>query len=169
MAKYLVTGRAASGKSAVTEELQRRGITVFDTDAITGLSGWRNIKTDEPVLVDDNTYVDLDTLAWVWNKKVLFDFIREKDNLFICCGADNDFDFEAYFDEHFVLAVTPTTQISRLRSRSKNDYGKDFRMFPMIIEKQRVHVENAKLHNAIIINAEQPIKAVVDTIMSHLQ
>ena len=169
MANHLITGRAASGKSTVVGELNRRGLTAFDTDAITGLSSWKNILTDETVVLKDSQYVDLSTLQWVWDKNILHTFLRHKDNVFICGGADNDFAFDDLFSIHFVLSVMPAVQIERLRSRTSNDYGKNPGMFPGIIEKQRQHIENAKLHNAIIIDAEQPIHTVVDTIMSYLQ
>jgi gluconate kinase len=169
MANYLITGRAASGKSAVADELKRRGVTAFDTDAIAGLSNWKNIKINKVVTVEDNRYVDLATLHWIWDKEVMRTFLRHRDNVFICGGADNDFDFDDLFRIHFVLDVTPAVQIERLQSRTSNDYGKDPGMFPRILEKQRVHIENAKLHSAIIIDAEQPVNAVVDTIMSYVQ
>ena len=169
MANYLITGRAASGKSAVAKELNYRNIKAFDTDAISGLSSWKDIRTNEVVTLKDNRYVNLDTLRWVWDKEVLRTFLRYQDNVFVCGGADNDFTFDDLFHIHFVLNVAPDVQIERLQSRISNDYGKDPAMFPKIIEKQRVHIENAKLHNAILIDAEQPIGAVVDSIMSYLQ
>jgi dephospho-CoA kinase len=169
MANYIITGRAALGKSAVAKELNSRNIKAFDTDAISELSSWRDIRTNEVVTLKDNRYVDLDTLRWVWDKEVLRTFLHHQDNIFVCGGADNDFTFDDLFHIHFVLNVTPDVQIERLQSRISNDYGKDPDMFPKIIEKQRVHIENAKLHNAIIIDAEQPIGAIVDSIMSYMQ
>ena len=168
MGNYLVTGRAGSGKSTLAEELNRRGRAAFDTDSIDRLSHWEDRKTHTAVTLTDNRFVDLANLEWRWDASVLRSFLQDKDGVFICGGADNDFDFEDLFAAHFVLSTSPETQIKRLSTRTSNDYAQDPAMHADIIEKQRQHVANAKLHDAIVIDAEKPIEFVVNAILSYL-
>lgn len=169
MANFLVTGRAGSGKSTVAIELSGRGLEAFDADDIPGLSNWEDISTGDKVTLNNNRYVDIQKLQWIWDRKVLFAFLANLDGAFICGGADNDFSFEDLFAKHFVLDVNPETQIERIETRASNDYGKDPSMFTEILKKQNRHIQKAHARNAIIIDANQPIKAVVDAIAEYLQ
>lgn len=163
--RYLITGRAGSGKSAVTAELARRGYNAFDTDAVHGLSSWRDKTTKKLVSIKDNSFVDLNSYEWVWDPSVLNDLVSKHNDIFVCGGASNDFEFEDLFDKHFVLSVTPNIQIKRLQTRVNNDYGKDPRMFEAIIYGQALHAKKGEEYGAIIIDANLPIQTVVDTIL----
>lgn len=167
MGKYLITGRAGSGKSAVTEELRARRLPAFDTDKVPGLSSWQDVTTGEKVRLASNSYVDLQKLQWIWDAQVLSRLLEEHADIFICGGADNDLSFNEEFDATFVLDVKPDVQIGRLSSRTNNSYGKDPRMFPVILKDQASHLTKALELGAIAINANTPIEAVVNEILSH--
>jgi adenylate kinase family enzyme len=165
---YLVTGRAGSGKTTVAAELRRREYAAFDTDTIKGLSGWLNASTGLIDTISDNRFVDLSIYSWVWDPAVLTAFIENNPNAFICGGAENDFKFDHLFKKHFVLSIKPAAQIQRLIDRTTNEYGKDPAMHKRILEKQLEHEKTARLHSAIIIDAEQPIDIVVDAILREI-
>lgn len=166
--RILVTGRAGSGKTAVASELTKRGYSAFDTDKISHLSSWRNKKTKDLIQFTDNRYVDLKKYEWVWDRVILESFLRNSNDIFICGGASNDFDFEDLFSKHFVLDVSPDIQINRLTTRSNNDYGKDPRMFEAIIQGQFNHVSKARSLGITLINADSRIEEVVDRILDQL-
>lgn len=162
--RILVTGRAGSGKSAVAIELKRRGFNAFDTDQIEGLSAWYKKSNGKKVQVSNNQYVSED-LEWLWNGSVLEELCKANQDIFVCGGADNDFEFEAFFDRHFVLNVSPQVQVRRLSSRQNNDYGRDPAMHERIVAQQEEQVKNGMERGAVIVDADQPIQNVVDEIL----
>lgn len=167
--KILVTGRAGSGKSAIARELFRRNYTAFDTDKVSGLSQWVDSRTGQLATVpNDATFVDLERFHTEWNAAVLKRLLSEQSDVFICGSSWNDLSFEDLFDHHFVLRVSPETQIHRLQTRTDNNYGKDPRMHGRIIAMEREHVAAAEKLGAIVIDADLPIEKVVDTILAAL-
>ncbi len=169
MPRYLVTGRAGSGKSTVASELRKRGYAAFDADSIDGLSSWIKRTTGQKVVIEDNTNVDLTQYDWLWDGDILRHFISDKETLFICGGAENDFSFETLFDQHFVLDIDADAQIQRLLSRIENDYGKNPAMHSSIVAKQAAHIADARTHGAIIIDATEPIDEVIDKIIATIR
>lgn len=167
MGKYLITGRAGSGKSAVTRELKRRGFLAFDSDDVVGLSGWHDRKTEKLIQVSDNSYVNLDKLHWTWNEVRVQDLVKDNESFFLCGGAENDLSFAPLFDGCLVLDVTPDNQISRVKNRTDNNYGQDPRMFSRLIENQRLHLLSALANGATSINADLPIQVVVSQIINY--
>jgi adenylate kinase family enzyme len=165
--KMVITGRAGSGKTAVATELKQRGYDAFDTDNIPNLSNWFNVNTGERVTITGNTYVDRSRYSWAWDTATLRQLLDTHDNIFICGGADNDFDFDDWFDRHFVLSIEPELQIEHLQNRTNNDYGKDPRMFHTITEQQAAHISTGRARGAIVIDASKPITAVVDDILAN--
>lgn len=167
MARYLVTGRAGSGKTAVTQELKRRGFVAFDSDDVPELSTWWDTATNKPVIIRDNSYVDLSRYRWVWDDSVLQNLLEQHTDIFLCGGAHNDLEFTNRFDASFVLDVHPSEQIKRLQMRSNNDYGRDPAMHGKILANQRNHLAAALKLNAHRIDANQPIENVVDDILGY--
>lgn len=168
MAK-LITGRAGSGKTAVANELVRRGIEAYDTDAIPGLAVWYDTHTKSTVQLDGGGFVDIDRYKWIWNEGILKKYINEHPAAYLCGGADNDFAFEELFDQHFVLEVSAPTQINRLINRTGNDYAQDPAMHEMVVAREQQHVQIARDIGATIIDAEQPLQTVVDQILNYPQ
>lgn len=166
MAKVLVTGRAGSGKTTVVHELLKRGYSAFDTDEVPLLSSWVNKTTGKAVTLEDCSVVDNKLYVWLWSPALLEEFIQGHKNLFICGGADNDYDFDTLFDYHFVLDVSPQIQSERVKHRTNNTYGKG--MIPVVIDDQKNHIAKARQQKSILINADQPIVRVVDDILRQI-
>ncbi|HSX46478.1 MAG TPA: AAA family ATPase [Patescibacteria group bacterium] len=166
--RVLVTGRAGSGKTAITRELIRRKYCAFDTDDIDGLSAWQEIKSGAKVRFANNSYVDLQKYRWVWDKKILADFLLKHNDVFILGGADNDLSFDRLFDKAFVLDIKPSVQSNRIKTRADNEYGQDPRMTPLILERQKKHLSAALKQNHIRIDVNKPIERVVDELLSYL-
>ncbi len=166
MAKVLVTGRAGSGKTTVTGELLKRGYRAFDTDKIPLLSSWINKTTGKVVTLEDCSIVDSKLYAWLWDPAILEKFIQNYEDIFICGGADNDYDFDSMFDYHFVLDVSPQIQAKRVVHRTNNEYGKG--MIPIVLEDQKKHVAIAHKKQSNIINADRAVEQVVDDILRQI-
>jgi len=167
--RVLVTGRAGSGKSSVCTELKRRGLPAFDADSVPGLSAWFDTYENRVVTIDAKDYVDISRYEWRWSPQILKEFIFEHSILFLCGGADNDFDFEDVFDMHFVLKVSPTIQVKRLVERTNNSYGKNPAMHNAIVKESAQHIQTAVKLGLKIINADMPITTVVDEILEKIR
>lgn len=166
--RVLITGRAGSGKTTVSKELNRRGYNAFDTDDMPDLSAWTDANGNKQKF-NDNSFVDLNEYDWLWDGDVLRTFLEKHEDVFICGGAHNDLSFDGLFDAHFVLDVAPNTQIERILSREDNNYGKDPRMHSWVLESQQEHLEQAIQQGHIVLDANQPVSEVADQISEHLQ
>ena len=167
--RILVTGRAGSGKSAVCAELKLRGFPAFDADAVAGLSSWFDTYENKLVAIDARHYVDISRYEWRWSPDILRELLIEHPIIFLCGGADNDFDFEDLFDMHFVLKVSPSVQVKRLLERTNNSYGKNPAMHNAIVKESAKHIQVAAKLGLEIIDADRPIDIVVDEILEKLQ
>lgn len=168
MGKYLVVGRAGASKTAVSAELNTRGYTAFDSDAVDGLSSWVEYTTGEKVKLTNNTYVDREKYGWFWDTDIMENLTQTYTDMFLCGGAVNDLEFIDQFDLTFVLRVSPAVQIERLKNRTNNDYGQDSRMHDFILKETASHLANAVTLGAIVINADKSISDVITEIESHI-
>jgi dephospho-CoA kinase len=169
--KYLIIGRAGSGKSSVAKELNSRNLTAFDADNVPGLAGWENATTGEAATPPDSTFVDSAKFHWNWQKSVVRKLLAEHSDLFLCGGADNDLEFVPAFDRTFVLDVSPEVQTKRLQSQQRaaeNSYATHPEMIPIVLAEQKELVTTAASLDAITVNANQPIEKVVDEILGHV-
>jgi adenylate kinase family enzyme len=169
--KYLVLGRAGSGKSSVARKLKDRGYNAFDADSITGLARWEDATTARPVTPQDITYIDSSKIHWNWQNEKIAHLLKSEMDLFLCGGADNDLSFVPLFDQAFILDVAPRNQAERLKSpqrRQENSYATHPNMIPIVLTEQLELLKSATELGAIVINANQPIKKVVSDILSHI-
>ena len=172
---YLVEGGSGTGKTAVAEELQRRGYHVLHGDR--ELRYWGNPKTGEPV------NEPLHESEWdkaIWQQEHhLWDIVKVKSVIadhskaisFFCGGSRNFSKFIDLLDDVFILEVDDLeTLYRRLDERVARD-PTDFGGKPE--EKALV----ARLHrtkegipsDGIVIDATQPLVSVVEEILRHVQ
>ncbi|OGL36556.1 hypothetical protein A3E49_01145 [Candidatus Saccharibacteria bacterium RIFCSPHIGHO2_12_FULL_49_19] len=164
--RYLVTGRAGSGKSAINTELQNRGLRALDTDKVPGLTRWEDTKTGEPVYVDSSKFVDYSRVGWNWQGEVLRTLLTSEGELFLCGSASNQLNFHPLFDKVFALTLDPNTQLERLKSRP-DVYAKHPEQQAEIVKEQAEFVEDAVRLGAIAVDNTRPVKTVVDEILSY--
>jgi broad-specificity NMP kinase len=169
--KYLVIGRAGSGKSSVASELKDRGHNALDADKVSGLAQWEDAITGQPTTPEDITNVDSSKIHWNWQAEKIAGLLASEGDLILCGGADNDLSFVPSFDQTFVLDVSPKIQTERLKSLTRsteNPYGTHPDMIPIVLAEQAELVSATTKLGAIAINADQPIEKVVDEFLSHI-
>lgn len=168
MGKYLIGGRAGSGKSSVATELRPRGFNAYDGDHVSGLAHWEDVTTGTVATLTDYTHVDTSRYHWLWDKNRLNELLAQQQEVILCGSANNDLDFADCFDRIFALDVRPEVHANRLRTRTDNNYGRSETMIPKIVAEQQDFIQRALALGAVAIDAEQPLETVVDDIITYV-
>ena len=152
---YLVEGLSGTGKSAVYEELIRRGYKAVSTDRAwfyhadpgTGLRGG-------PARHDN----------WVWDQeKAVRELARpEPEMLFVCGSGRNRDQFLRYFAKVFNLRIDDDTMRHRLQERTDDDWPLGQAGVELMLELNR---SDEKPTGAIDVDATQPLHQVVDELL----
>src|SRR6187200_2326379 len=113
MARILVTGMSATGKSSVLAELGRRGYRVVDTDD----PGW----TEWAASPDE-----VDGRERLWVEDRMAELLRrdDRDTLFVQGCVRNQGKFYDRFDAVVLLSAPVRVILDRIAARTTNDYGK---------------------------------------------
>ena len=165
---YLIEGVSGTGKTAVAEELQRRGCHVIHGDRVLAYVG--DPATGEPL--DSPAHgSDADTAVWlnkhwIWPVDKVRSLIADQGNpiSFFCGGSRNFLHFIDLFDVVFVLDVDPATLNRRLAARPEDEFG------GRPVEREliaRLHATKEDIpRNAVRIDAAAPLTVVVDEILA---
>jgi thymidylate kinase len=165
---YLIDGVSGAGKTAVAEELQRRGHHVIHGDRELSYPG--DPETGEPL--DGPAHENVtDRVTWVhehhvWDVDKVKSLVAEQyyANSFFCGGSRNFHHFIDLFDEVFVLDVDLDTLSRRLAARPEDEFGGKPSERELIA---RLHSTKADIpKNAVSIDATASIARVVDEILS---
>lgn len=160
---YLIEGVSGTGKTSVCDELCRRGYTAIHGD--------RELRYPaEPTTGDPSALSSEDRHAGnLWDvEKVRKLAAKQDDEVTFFCGGSRNFEqFIDIFDEVFILDVDAETLITRLDSRPDDDWGKHKDERELIL---RLHATKEDIPGrGIVINATQPLAAVVDEILRYVQ
>ena len=124
---YLIEGVSGTGKTAVAEELQRRGFHVIHGDRVLAYVG--DPETGEPLelpahesLADSVEWLNK---HWIWPVDKVRSLIADQRNAvsFFCGGSRNFKLFIDLFDAVFVLDVDIDTLNQRLAARPEDEFG----------------------------------------------
>jgi gluconate kinase len=164
---YLIEGISGVGKTAVAEELERRGFHVIHGDRVLGHVG--DPETGQ-ALKRPSHHSDAESVAWlnkhwIWPVDQVKALIADHTNpiTFFCGTSRNTKQFINLFDQVFVLDIDRATLMQRLSNRPEDEFG------GRAVEKELI----AKLHatqedipkTATHINAARSVSAVVDEIV----
>jgi gluconate kinase len=152
---YLVEGLSGTGKSAVHEELIRRGYKAISADRAwayyadpcTGLTG-------EPISHD----------TWMWDQKKAVSELTspEPEVLFVCGSSRNRDHFLHYFTKVFNLRIDDDTMRRRLEARTDDDWPLGQEGVELMLELNRSDEGPA---GAIDVDATQSLDDVVDELL----
>lgn len=171
MGAFLVTGYPGTGKSSVARELQRRGHTAYDTEAMRGYMHAESTETGRriplPSPVPAGWFDDVGTYIWDVNRvTALLRRHDDTDDVYICALADNQEDFYGMFDKIFLLLLDITLMQHRLEQRTTSDYGKDRQELSDILKMHR-HFERSLLAaGAVGISTDRPLQQVAGEIIA---
>lgn len=165
MKAYLITGYPGIGKSSVANELERRGYAAYDTDDLPGVT-YHAHKDGSRVDLSRGHIEDKSNLDWVWDKAKLSELLTSADVVFICAITSKQHELYDRFDKIFVLAVDEGTLKHRLLMRTTNDFGKHPNEMKMLIDGYEGFMEQMTKAGAVSIDSSQPLKKVVDDIIS---
>ena len=165
---YLIEGVSGSGKTAVAEELQRRGHHVLHGDRELSYLGDR--ETGEPLHGLACGTVQ-DSVAWrhehhLWDVDKVKALVADQRTAicFFCGGSRNHSRFLDLFDAVFVLHVDLDTLARRLASRSGDEFGGRPAERALIM---RLHATQEDIpKRGLVIDTAAPLSVVVDTILS---
>ena len=115
MARVLITGMSATGKSSVIESLRTMGFVAIDTD----VDGWR-VPPDGAQPAGRRVEPE-----WVWDEARMSELLASRDSpLFVSGCVENQGQFYDRFDEIILLTAPVGAIVERLGSRAANSYGK---------------------------------------------
>jgi broad-specificity NMP kinase len=164
--KYLVTGQAGTGKSSVAEELQRRGFTAYDTDAMEELTWFDHVETGLPAQPGEVQHpIDFRRFAWNWREPALRKLLESADDVFICAITSNTVELLHLFDRIFVLVLDRETLSRRLHERTTNSFGKHPAEAEAVLAHNDVIADEWRARGGVPIDANHPLEAVVDEIL----
>ena len=153
---YLIEGGSGTGKSAVWEELQKRGYKAINGDRELAYQG--DPETGKRIEGHD---------FWrhIWDVDKVREIVANKEDevAFFCGGSRNFHKFIDLFDKVFILDIDTETLKKRLESREADDWGGNDKEKEFIV---RLHAtREAVPPEGIIIDTARPINEVVDAIV----
>jgi broad-specificity NMP kinase len=161
---YLIEGSSGTGKSAVWEELQKRGYTAINGDRELAYRG--DLETGRRSERQHGPAEGPGSGSHIWD----VDKVRaiasntDADVAFFCGGSRNSHKFLDVFDKVFVLDVDIETLRERLDRRTADDW--DVTDPKNSTESVlRLHATRETLPEGIPIDTSRPITEVVDAIL----
>lgn len=145
-----MTGMSGTGKSTALRELRRRGFEVVDTDE-PGWTEWRD---------EDGGYV--------WREERIAGLLSgdRTGTLYVSGTVSNQGRFYPRFDAVVLLSAPADVLLSRIESRTTNDYGKTAEERNLVLGHLAEIEPLLRATCTHEIDATQPIKKVVAELMA---
>jgi len=132
--KILVTGSSGAGKTYFAQEFKKMSINAFDSDLIPNLDSWyyKEEKVSAPEIIDKEF---LDNHSFLWNRKVLEEFLQNHPDVIIFGMSGNAFEMRDLFDKVYFLKVPPKIINVRVQHESReNPMGKTEEQWTAVLE-----------------------------------
>ncbi len=150
MRRVLVTGMSGTGKSTVLAELAKRGFRTVDTDH----GPWTEWSDEDG--------------GYVWREDMISELLARGDGptLYVSGTVSNQGRFYPQFDAIVLLSAPADVLLSRLESRTTNEYGKTEEERALIL-RQIAEVEPLLRATCTHeLDAAQPLEEVVVQLLS---
>jgi len=168
-----VTGISASGKSAALRALRARGFKAYGVDE-DAYGRWLNRQSGEEDQFphgqqERDVHRWYSTHDWVLNVEKIARLkeqsSRDNETVFLCGVAAGDAEAWEYFDVVCALVVDEATIRQRIGLRT-NHFGKKSEELAQILKWNAGYEDTYRGFGAVIIDATQPLPAVVDAILA---
>ena len=167
--KILVVGLSGSGKTYISKNLKSLGIPAYDADEVDGLAGWFDKKGNKTTYPENASKEWLEQNDWLWDKEFLKNWLNENEEVILFGVSSNWTDCLDLFDNLFCLSLNAEELRKRLSSEDReNSFGKTEEQQEQVIKNTESFVNYCKSYNAVIINASQDPKAILDFILNKL-
>jgi AAA domain len=170
MPLVLVAGISGAGKSAVCDELVRRGYEAHDVD-LEGNAVWIDRDTGE--VEPPKASRSAESSAWfechdwcVLPEKVqaLADGAGTR-TVFLCGMTKNEGEVWHLFSRVVYLSIDAATVRERVASRTSNDFGKADHELAAILDWHEIAEREHERAGAVIVDATRPLAEVVDEVL----
>lgn len=169
MSFVYITGSAGAGKTTIQNELLHLGYEAHDEDDSSVGSAHNKISNQAvPVPpVDQRTPKWFEEHEWRVFPEALDRLkARSKDKLIFLCGnVATEQQLKELFDIVIFLNLDEQTMRERLFTRNGNDFGKSEVEVQMILKRDAVYKVLHKKNKSIIIDATQPLDAVLSKVL----
>jgi dephospho-CoA kinase len=164
----LITGVAGSGKSAVCDELRKRGYKAYGIEDMEGLFTMVDKTTGK--IAENYNNDNLKSVKqhnWICNKSKLQELVHKnpKGIVFYCGVASNLDEILFLFDKIFLLKVSPKILRERLSTRKSNDFGRTSEVQKWIFSWKKWWEKHMQEKGAITINANRNLKELTNDIL----
>jgi len=165
-----VTGISGAGKSAICDELNRRGHEAHDTDR-DGNAVWVNRTTGAVTEMADATDRSrpgwLDDEEWRVVPQRVEALARRADGrlVFLCGSTANESEVWYLFSRVLYLLIDEETLRDRLATRTSNDFGKLAHELEAILSWRAIGAADHERWGAIGVDATRPLPDVVDEVV----
>jgi len=168
----LVTGISGTGKSALSEELQKMGYQAYDLEMIKGLFDMFEKSTGKRVTYhfDSNKLEEMEKYNWLCDIPKLKELIKNnKDKTVFYCGTGTNInDLVPLFDKTILLNASEDVIRHRLSTRTSNDYGKSTEIQDWTFSWKDWWEDNMRELGAIEVDANGPLDVVARDIINHV-
>lgn len=158
---YLVEGVSGTGKTAVCNELRRRGFAAINGDRELAYQG--DPETGEPITGTSGLAVH-DHHLWDVSRVRAIAADNSGPATFFCGGSRNAPSFIDAFDEVFILTVDPDTLERRLDARDSSEWAGEGRYEERALVRE-LHAAGNGSPDGIPLDATQPLETVVDELL----
>jgi|SRR3954447_4926045 dephospho-CoA kinase len=151
VAKILITGMSATGKSTLLVELARRGHRVVDLD-----DGW-SVEVPAP---------DGSGREQLWRADLVAALLREDSGvpLFVAGCASNQGTFYDRFDAVVLLSVPREVLLGRLAARETNRFGRGPAERDRILADLAAVEPRLRATATVELDTQEPLHEVADTV-----
>ena len=163
MGTFLVTGNPGSGKTAIADELRRRGQVAVDADQFAGWHCATGAEVEEPADADDAWRLGY---RWRWRRGAVETFLarqRPAADVFVCGIAMNQRELLHLFDGVFLLSLDHATQVDRLDRPS--NAGRTPAQRLEILEGREVFEREAVEAGAVVLDGRRPTATLADDLL----
>lgn len=119
--KVLIIGPPGSGKTYLSKRFWELGLNSVDADSVEGLSKWIDRRGNETTYRSNGGGEWLKTHEFVWDRKVLIDYLRKSRELYLFGVSDNIYEMIDLFDAVYYLDLVPAELEKRLTNQERRN------------------------------------------------